>query len=135
MPSDSTTNHMPQNPTSFLPLCPHTVHPAIRISEKDGTRPGFCYEQGSCRAWRSHTGAIRTVEAIFSDRSRITEGRQTGPSLSPPLNIIQWISRAVVCSKRRRAGDLLSVCLKHVKPAGTSLSPYNELDVQFFRGM
>jgi hypothetical protein len=27
-----------------------------------------------------------------------------------------------VCSKRRRAGDLLSVCLKHVKPAGTFLS-------------
>jgi hypothetical protein len=78
------TNHMPQNPTSFLHVYPHTVHPAIRISEKDGTRPGFYYEQGSHSAWRSHTGAIRTVKAIFRDRSRITEGRQTGPSLSPP---------------------------------------------------
>ena len=61
-------------------------------------------------------------EADFSDRSRMTtdnEGRQTGPPLSPP-NLIQWILRTAVCSKRRRAGDLLSVCLKHVKPAGTS---------------
>lgn len=65
-------------------------------------------------------------EANFSDRSpapvrqQTTKGRQTGPPLSP-LNLIQWILRTAVCSKRRRAGDLLSVCLKHVKPVGTFL--------------
>lgn len=110
-------------------FCSQTMHLAITSSRKDGSRPVFNLEQGSrkgpsCLAFLSRMKPDR--EANFSDRSRITadnEGRQTGPPLSP-LDLIQWILRTAVCSKRRRAGDLLSACLKHVKPAGTS--PYCE---------
>jgi hypothetical protein len=107
------------------------MHFAITRSEKDGSRPAFYLEQGSRKGPLRLAFAGRSKpdrEAFSSDTGLFPYySRQRRPAhrtVLSPLNTIQWISRAAVCSKRRRAGDLLSVCLKHVKPAGTS-SPHD----------
>jgi hypothetical protein len=127
--SDPTTNHIRQNLTSSLP-CVLSVDASrdnkIRIGRK---RPGFCFEQGSrkrllvlgiLRPERGGPSSNLQRHRAVPVSQQYNDGRQTGPPCHP-LNTIQWIWKAVVCSKRRRAGDLLSVCLKHVKPVGTSL--------------
>jgi hypothetical protein len=129
MPSDPMTNHIRRNSTSSLPSVASYDAFCDNEIKQDGSRPGFCLEQGSLKGPLCLAVAGRSKpdrEAFSSDTGLFPYySRQRRPAhrtVLSPLNTIQWISRAAVCSKRRRAGDLLSACLKHVKPAGMSTS-------------